>query len=177
MMLVAFDVFVSDKVDFERLFRLLIQRFVFLIQGGVVLETLNSRLLLFDFGIFGGYIAFDNFIITLSVGYLLFDERFGFALQMLKKLQKMTRFFNDSLDAALCYGDVLLQICVNIQDTVIYALRDIIKYTSDLFSVRWKREGFIFDYAARSKGKETSINLLGFKDGIVNFDSQNDKLM
>ncbi|XGI81913.1 Dyp-type peroxidase domain-containing protein [Enterobacter hormaechei] len=45
---------------------------------------------------------------------------------------------NDSLDAALCHGDVLLQICANTQDTVIHALRDIIKHTPDLLSVRWK---------------------------------------
>lgn len=104
-------------------------------------------------------------------------ERFGLAPQMPKKLQKMTRFPNDSLDAALCHGDVLLQICANTQDTVIHALRDIIKHTPDLLSVRWKREGFISDHAARSKGKETPINLLGFKDGTANPDSQNDKLM
>lgn len=177
MMLVVFDVFVSDKVDFEWLFCLLIQCFVFLIQGGVVLEMLNLCLLLFDFGIFGGYIVFDNFIIMLLVGYLLFDECFGFVLQMLKKLQKMMCFFNDLLDVVLCYGDVLLQICVNIQDMVIYVLCDIIKYMLDLFSVCWKWEGFIFDYVVCSKGKEMLINLLGFKDGIVNFDSQNDKLM
>lgn len=50
-------------------------------------------------------------------------------------------------------GDLLLQICANTQDTVIHALRDIIKHTPDLLSVRWKREGFISDHAARSKGK------------------------
>jgi deferrochelatase/peroxidase EfeB len=96
---------------------------------------------------------------------------------MPKKLQKMTRFPNDSLDAALCHGDLLLQICANTQDTVIHALRDIIKHTPDLLSVRWKREGFISDHAARSKGKETPVNLLGFKDGTANPDATDAKLM
>ncbi len=89
----------------------------------------------------------------------------------------MTRFPNDSLDAALCHGDLLLQICANTRDTVIHALRDIIKHTPDLLSVRWKREGFISDHAARSKGKETPVNLLGFKDGTANPDSSNTVLM
>ncbi|XPE48067.1 hypothetical protein ACNKHO_06580 [Shigella flexneri] len=37
---------------------------------------------------------------------------------------------------------------------MIHALRDIIKHTPDLLSVRWKREGSILDHAARV-GEET----------------------
>lgn len=130
-----------------------------------------------DSGILGSFIAPDNLTITVSLGESLFDERYGLAKQKPKALQKMTRFPNDSLDAALCHGDLLLQICANTQDTVIHALRDIIKHTPDLLSVRWKREGFISDHAARSKGKETPVNLLGFKDGTANPDSSNGALM
>ncbi|XPE49811.1 hypothetical protein ACNKHL_06090 [Shigella flexneri] len=43
--------------------------------------------------------------------------------------------------------------------------------------MRWKREGFISDYAAVVKAKEIPTHLLGFKDGTANPDSQNDKLM
>jgi len=116
-------------------------------------------------------------LITVSLGRSLFDDRYGLAPQMPKKLQKMARFPNDSLDAALCHGDLLLQICANTQDTVIHALRDVIKHTPDLLSVRWKREGFISDHAARSRGKETPVNLLGFKDGTANPDTRNAPLM
>ena len=130
-----------------------------------------------DSGILGPFIAPDNLTMTVSVGSALFDERFGLAAQKPKKLQKMMRFPNDSLDAALCHGDLLLQICANTQDTVIHALRDVIKHTPDLLSVRWKREGFISDHAARSRGKETPVNLLGFKDGTANPDSSNAPLM
>ncbi|MGU0160376.1 Dyp-type peroxidase domain-containing protein [Escherichia coli] len=77
----------------------------------------------------------------------------------------MTRFPNDSLDAALCHGDVLLQICANTQDTVIHALRDIIKHAG--FAQCALEAGRVyFDHAARSKGKETPINLLGFKTAL-----------
>ena len=168
MMLVAFDVLAADKADLERLFRLLTQRIAFLTQGGPAPDTPNPRLPPMDSGILGPWIAPDNLTITVSVGHSLFDERFGLADKAPKKLQPMTRFPNDSLDAALCHGDLLLQICANTQDTVIHALRDVIKHTPDLLSVRWKREGFISDSAARSKGKETPINLLGFKDGTAN---------
>ncbi|XNM64491.1 Dyp-type peroxidase [Escherichia coli] len=177
MMLVAFDVLAADKSDLERLLRLLTERIAFLTKGGPAPDTPNPRLPPMDSGILGAYIAPDNLTMTLSVGHSLFDTRFGLADRQPKKLQKMTRFPNDSLDATLCHGDLLLQICANTQDTVIHALRDIIKHTPDLLSVRWKREGFISDHAARSKGKETPVNLLGFKDGTANPDGSNKTLM
>ncbi|MCS2158588.1 iron uptake transporter deferrochelatase/peroxidase subunit [Scandinavium sp. H11S7] len=177
MMLVAFDVLASDKADLTRLFKLLTDRITFLTTGGPAPDTPNPRLPPMDSGILGAYIAPDNLTITVSVGQSLFDERYGLAAHAPKKLQRMTRFPNDSLDAALCHGDLLLQICANTQDTVIHALRDIIKHSPDLLSVRWKREGFISDHAARSKGKETPVNLLGFKDGTGNPDSHDAKLM
>ncbi|VTN15661.1 Deferrochelatase/peroxidase EfeB precursor [Raoultella terrigena] len=40
---------------------------------------------------------------------------------------------------------------------MIHALRDVIKHTPDLLSVRWKREGFISDSAARSKGRRRPV--------------------
>lgn len=177
MMLVAFDVLAADKADLERLFRLLTDRIAFLTTGGPAPQTPNPRLPPMDSGILGPVIAPDNLTITVSLGRSLFDARYGLAAKMPKKLQKMERFPNDSLDAALCHGDLLLQICANTQDTVIHALRDIIKHTPDLLSVRWKREGFISVHAARSLGKETPVNLLGFKDGTANPDTRNAPLM
>ncbi|MEB6378971.1 iron uptake transporter deferrochelatase/peroxidase subunit [Leclercia adecarboxylata] len=177
MMLVAFDVLASDRNELERLFRLLTRRITFLTSGGPAPDTPNPRLPPMDSGILGAFIAPDNLTMTVSLGASLFDDRFGLAAQKPKSLQKMVRFPNDSLDAALCHGDLLIQICANTQDTVIHALRDLIKHTPDLLSVRWKREGFISDHAARSKGKETPVNLLGFKDGTANPDSQDAPLM
>ncbi|EMM0378604.1 deferrochelatase/peroxidase EfeB [Pluralibacter gergoviae] len=177
MMIVAFDVLAADKADLERLFRLLTDRIRFLTSGGPIPDTPNPRLPPMDSGILGEFIAPDNLTVTVSLGHSLFDARFGLAAQMPKKLQRMTRFPNDALDADLCHGDLLLQICANTQDTVIHALRDIIKHSPDLLSVRWKREGFISNHAARSRGKETPINLLGFRDGTANPDSSNAALM
>ncbi|MCL5500848.1 iron uptake transporter deferrochelatase/peroxidase subunit [Escherichia coli] len=177
MMLVAFDVLASDKADLQRLFRLLTQRIAFLTEGGPAPETPNPRLPPMDSGILGPFIAPDNLTITVSLGDSLFDDRFGLRAQKPKKLQKMECFPNDALVSSLSHGDLLVQICANTQDTVIHALRDLIKHTPDLLSVRWKREGFISDHAARSKGKETPVNLLGFKDGTANPDSSDNALM
>ncbi|WP_312242131.1 iron uptake transporter deferrochelatase/peroxidase subunit [Pantoea sp.] len=177
MMLVAFDVLAEDKAGLTRLFTLLTQRIAFLTQGGVAPQVENPRLPPADSGILGAEIYPDNLTITVSVGQSLFDDRFGLQAQQPKKLQRMTRFPNDSLDAAQCHGDLLLQICANTNVTVIHALRDIIKHTPDLLSLRWRREGFISEHAARSQGRETPINLLGFKDGTANPDTRDNKLM
>jgi len=177
MMLVAFDVLATDKAELERLFRLLTSRFAFLTQGGPIPDTPNPRLPPMDSGILGATIYPDNLTLTLSVGSSLFDKRYNLERLIPAELEKMTRFPNDALDASLCHGDILIQICANTGDTVIHALRDIIKHTPDLLSVRWRREGFISTHAAQSRGKETPINLLGFKDGTANPDSQDTTLM
>ncbi|MEI7185980.1 iron uptake transporter deferrochelatase/peroxidase subunit [Dickeya dianthicola] len=176
MMLVAFDVLATSKSELTRLFQLLTQRIAFLTQGGKVPDV-DPRLPPLDSGIMGPEIYPDNLTITVSVGASLFDERFGLQAFKPLKLQRMTRFPNDSLDASLCHGDLLLQICANTNETVLHALRDIIKQTPDLLSVRWKREGFISAHAARSKGQETPVNLLGFKDGTANPNTGDSALM
>lgn len=139
MMLVAFDVLATSKADLERLFRLLTDRIAFLTHGGKAPEV-DAKLPPLDSGIMGPEIYPDNLTITVSVGASLFDERFGLQAQKPLRLQKMTRFPNDALDAGLCHGDLLLQICANTNETVIHALRDIIKHSPDLLSVRWKRK-------------------------------------
>lgn len=113
MMLVAFDVLASDKDELVRLFKLLTARIAFLTTGGAAPAVPNPKLPPMDSGILGAEIAPDNLTITVSVGVSLFDERFGLQALKPKKLQTMTRFPNDSLDAAQCHGDLLLQICAN----------------------------------------------------------------
>ncbi|WP_178113359.1 iron uptake transporter deferrochelatase/peroxidase subunit [Acerihabitans arboris] len=176
MMLVAFDVLADDKDSLRRLFRLLTDRIAFLTEGGRA-PAVDEKLPPMDSGILGERIAPDNLTMTVAVGDSLFDQRFGLAPRKPRRLQKMTRFANDALDADLCHGDLLVQICANGSDTLIHALRDIIKHTPDLLGVRWKREGFISAGAARSQGKETPINLLGFKDGTGNPDTRDPALM
>ncbi|RDK96742.1 deferrochelatase/peroxidase EfeB [Enterobacillus tribolii] len=176
MMLVAFDVLATDRAELQRLFRLLTARIAFLTGGGPA-EQADDKLPPPDSGIMGPEIYPDNLTMTVSVGDSLFDERYGLAAQKPRRLQRMTRFPNDALDAAQCHGDLLLQICSNSGDSVIHALRDVIKHTPDLLSVRWRRDGFISAHAAQSAGEETPINLLGFKDGTANPDTGDDDLM
>ncbi len=176
MLLVAFDVLATDKAALRRLFQLLTERCAFLMQGGETRQV-DDKLPPLDSGIMGPQIYPDNLTITVSVGHSLFDGRFGLAGLKPRHLQKMTRFPNDALDGKWCHGDLLLQICANSSETVLHALRDVIKHTPDLLSVRWRRDGFISAHAAASQGQETPINLLGFKDGTANPDTrQHDRM-
>ncbi|MXP67345.1 iron uptake transporter deferrochelatase/peroxidase subunit [Pantoea sp. Aalb] len=178
--LVAFNVLASNKKELKRLFQILTDRFAFLTKGGIAPEIINPQLPSMDSGILGANIFPDNLTMTLSVGASLFDNRFGLAHHKPKQLQNMIRFPNDALDANLCHGDILIQICANTQDTLIHALRDIIKYTPDLLAIRWQRDGFIANHSttcSNSNIRETPINLLGFKDGTANPEIQNTELM
>lgn len=167
MMLVAFDVLATNKAELTQLFQILTDRAAFLMNGGRVPQV-DDKLPPLDSRIMGPEIYPDNLTITVSVGGSLFDHRFGLSAHKPKQLQKMTRFPNDSLDAKWCHGDLLIQICANSNETVLHTLRDIIKFTPHLLAVRWRRDGFISAHAGASAGKETPINLLGFKDGTAN---------
>lgn len=101
MMLVAFDVLATDKTSLIRLFKLLTERLAFLTTGGRA-PSVNAKLPPLDSGIMGPEIYPDNLTVTVSVGNALFDERFGLQGQKPLRLQRMTRFPNDSLDAGLC---------------------------------------------------------------------------
>lgn len=177
IILASFDVLSENKKDLKKLFILLTKRINFLTQKRKI-NYINNNMPPKDSGILGSTIYPYNLTITVSVGYSLFNKE-NFKIKHLKpiKLKKMDCFPNDSLDSNICNGDLLLQFCANDTDIVIHALRDIIKYTSSLLSIKWMKEGFISNNAAFSEGKITPINLLGFKDGTANPNTKNKEIM
>lgn len=171
-MIAAFDVLARTPPDVERLFRTLTDRFRFLMAGGAV-PVLDPKLPPADSGILGPVIAPDDLTITLSVGHSFFADREWLAPLEPARLQRMTSFRNDALNADLCHGDLSLQICANTPDTTIHALRDVIKTLPDLLVIRWKQEGSVPILAPKPGGmSESARNLLGFRDGSANPDSR-----
>lgn len=175
-LIVAFDVLASDKDDLVRLMKLLTERFGFLMKGGEV-RQLDPKLPPADSGLMGRTVFPDNLTMTASLGASLFDERFGLAAEKPRHLVTMTQFPNDALDETLCHGDLLIQICSNTAETNIHALRDIIKHTPDLLSLRWQMPGFLPPHTVKKLGRDTVRNLLGFKDGTANLDARSESLM
>jgi deferrochelatase/peroxidase EfeB len=85
----------------------------------------------------------------------------------------MTTFPDDALVAEECHGDVLIQLCANSEQTLLNALRDLMRATRGSLAPRWKIEGFL----PVSKEAGAPRNLLGFKDGTANPDGADRRLM
>ena len=175
-LVVAFDILGTKRADLQRLMQGLTERIAFLMQGGPS-PVADERMPPPDSGLLGPRVFPDNITITAAVGASLFDDRFGLQAEKPKHLVAMTRFPNDALDAALCHGDLLLQICSNTAETNIHALRDILKHFPDLLAIRWKMDGFLPPHTLKKLGQDTVRNLLGFKDGTANLDARDGRLM
>ena len=172
----AFDVLATSRADLQRLFETLTDRIAFLTKGGDLGPT-NPQLPAPDNGILGPDVFPDNLTVTVGVGASLFDERFGLAAQKPTRLVAMEQFPNDALQAERCHGDLMLQFCANTAETNIHAMREIVRATPDLLSVRWTMNGFLPPHTLKKLGKDTIRNLLGFKDGTANIDAQDGALM
>ena len=172
----AFDVLATDRADLQRLFELLSTRIVGLMKGGEVVVA-DPRMPPPDNLVLGPDVYPDNLTVTVALGASLFDDRFGLAAQKPTHLVTMEQFPNDALETGFCHGDLLLQFCANTAETNIHALREILRATPDLLSIRWKMDGFLPPHTLKKLGKDTIRNLMGFKDGTANIDAGNAGLM
>lgn len=176
-MVASFAVLAQTPDELERLFRRLTERCEFLTQGGTP-PALDPRLPPADSGIVGPVIAPDALTITVSLGDSLFTDRPWLTAHKPRYLQRMTRFPNDALDAARCHGDMSVQICANTHDTVLHALRDLLKNLADQMVLRWQQEGNVPVIQPAADGSAQSArNFLGFRDGSANPDANDAALM
>lgn len=172
---IALNLTVSSAIEVKQVLTILTQRIAFLTQPRHLAQRENPHLPPAESGILGTQLQPDELTITVSLGDSFFDSRFGFEAQKPKRLEPMKPFPNDRLDDKWCGGDLLLQLCANSQESVIYALRDILKYLSGQLHPVWKIDGFL--PARDIDKKQTPINLFGFKDGTGNAPSTDNALM
>lgn len=166
---VAFTVTAPDRAALERLLQRLTMTIRYLMTGKAVpYDGLASAP--YENGVLGAQIEPDGLTVTVSVGASLFDDRFGLAVAKPARLRDMDVFPNDDPDRGQCDGDLLLQICANNHDTVLHALRIIMRDTRAGLQVLWRKEGF--HNPPRPTG--TPRNLLGFKDGTANHEFMHD---
>jgi len=117
-----------------------------------------------DSGILGPKAAPDDLTVTIAIGASLFDDRYGLADRKPRHLKPMTTFPDDALVAEQCHGDLMLQLCANGEQTLLNALRDLMRATRGALAGRWKIEGFL----PQPREQGSPRNLLGFKDGTAN---------
>lgn len=176
-MLASFGVIADTPADLEDLFRRLTARIAFLTTGGAV-EDIDPKLPPADSGIVGPVVRPDALTMTVSLGASLFEGRDWLAPHKPLRLSRMAKFPNDALSAALCHGDLSLQICANTHDTTLHALRDIMKNLPDRLVLKWLQEGNVPVVTPGPDGAvESARNFLGFRDGTGNPDSADAALM
>ena len=119
-----------------------------------------------DAGLRGPTVTPGGLAITGGLGASAFDGRYGLADAKPARLRAMDAFRNDDLDPDRCGGDLLLQVGADDRDTVVHAVRDLLRHTRGGMQPRWRIDGF--SNPPRPTG--TPRNLLGFRDGTANPD-------
>jgi deferrochelatase/peroxidase EfeB len=131
-----------------------------------------------DSGILGERPPPDNLSVVVGVGASLFDDRFGLADRKPKELVTMPFLANDRLDPKLSHGDLSIIIESGHNDTVQFALRQLMRRTRSDLVLRWMVDGYARGIGAgQASEAATPRNLLGFKDGTANLDVDDDALM
>ena len=128
-----------------------------------------------DSGILGEHPPADNLSIVVGVGASLFDDRFGLADRKPAELVTMGFLANDRLDPKLSHGDISVIFEAGHNDTVQFALRQLMRRTRRHLVLRWMIDGYARGIGAgRAAGATDEVatprNLLGFKDGTANLD-------
>jgi deferrochelatase/peroxidase EfeB len=129
-----------------------------------------------DSGILGLNVLPDGLTVTIAFGAGLFDDRYGLSRLRPTVLTPMPRFANDRIDPALSDGDVLVQVCAGNRDTVVHAVRELLRSVRGALEPRWAIDGF--QGAARGPSPRSSRrNLFAFRDGTSNPDVTDPKQM
>jgi deferrochelatase/peroxidase EfeB len=124
-----------------------------------------------DSGILGEKPPPDNLSVVVGVGASLFDDRFGLADRKPKELVTMPFLANDRLDPKLSHGDLSIILEAGHNDTVQFALRQLMRRTRSDLVLRWMVDGYARGIGAGpASDAATPRNLLGFKDGTANLD-------
>lgn len=119
----------------------------------------------------------DALSVVVSVGASLFDERFGLGGRRPRELVQMPFLANDRLDPERSHGDLLITIQAEHEDTVLFALRQLMRCTRRALVLRWVLGGY--NRRARPEPGTTGSgrNLMGFIDGTANLDAADATLM
>ncbi|GAB2457254.1 iron uptake transporter deferrochelatase/peroxidase subunit [Xylanimonas ulmi] len=114
-----------------------------------------------------------NLTITFGFGPSLFGggdigpDRFGLAARRPNALADLPHFPGDTLEAARCGGDLMVQACSDDPQIAVHAVRNLARLAFGTAQVRWSQLGY-GRTSRTSSAQATPRNLFGFKDGTAN---------
>ena len=131
-----------------------------------------------DSGILGSHPPADGLSILVGLGASVFDNRFGLVDRKPRELVTMPFLANDRLDPKLSHGDISIVFEAGHNDTVQFAIRQIMRRTRSDLTLKWMIDGYARGIGAGQTSKaSTPRNLLGFKDGTANLDVEDPGVM
>ncbi|MGV0793948.1 Dyp-type peroxidase [Mycolicibacterium sp. XJ1819] len=176
-MIASFNVHAKDRAGLEATLRELTEEIRGLMAGEPP-KTRDPAYPPVDSGILGDKPPADDLSIAVSVGASLFDDRFGLSDRKPRELVTMPFLANDRLDPKLSHGDLAIIFEAGHNDTVQYALRQLMRRTRSDLVLRWMVDGYARGIGAgRASEAATPRNLLGFKDGTSNLDVDDSAVM
>ena len=94
-------------------------------------------------GILGPRVTPDGLTVTIAFGASLFGSRYGLAARKPRALKPMTTFPDDASSPRSATATCCVQLCANSEQTLLNALRDLMRATRGALAPRWKIEGFL----------------------------------
>jgi len=172
----AFDVTTNKLSELASLFRAWTEAAAAMCSGKLVgTQNEHPHLPPSDTGEAAG-LGPSRLTITFGVGPSLFDRRFGLASKRPPALADLPRFPGDNLQSEWCGGDIGVQVCADDLQVAFHAVRNLARIARGAAVLRWMQEGFQ-RLGTPGQINETPRNLLGFKDGTVNPDVNDKKVM
>jgi deferrochelatase/peroxidase EfeB len=107
--------------------------------------------------------------VTLGLGPSVFSDRFGLARFKPAVFGDLPTLNGDVLDPKFTGGDLSLHACADDPQVAYHAFRNLARIGHDVVSPYWTVLGF--GRASAGPGQETPRNLLGFKDGTRNVET------
>jgi deferrochelatase/peroxidase EfeB len=166
----AFTMIADDRAHVEETFRELSDEVQGLMDGRPI-QVRDPAYPPVDSGILGPEPTPDDLSVIVSVGASLFDGRYGLADRRPRELVEMPFMANDRLDPDRSHGDVLLTIQAEHPDTVLFALRQLMRRTRRTLLLKWVVDGFNRRSSPTDRTTGSPRNLLGFVDGTANLPS------
>ncbi|MGJ7911757.1 iron uptake transporter deferrochelatase/peroxidase subunit [Neobacillus sp. LXY-1] len=176
----ALDVTATQKSELIKLLKDWTEAAAFMTEGKPVGElTSNEFLPPKDTGEAVGLSA-SNLTVTFGAGPTLFvkdgQDRFGIKHKQPAELVELPTFPLDALEDQWSGGDLCIQACADDPQVAFHAVRNLIRIARGKAILRWAQPGFQRTKQADPK-EGTPRNLFGFKDGTVNPDVTDEKVM